>query len=187
MRVSHITKRFGTICLLAEASVLALLTTTSRAQQQQCAANQDCEDYNACTTDTCDRGGCVHTPTNAGGACGLGINDDCTNPDTCDADGHCLPNNAPDGTGCFQSGFGGGFCTAGLCAPTVFRATLLPEDGNIGSEPSDGSFLNGDPDRPVIVGHVFNNSSIAKAAAWQSTDGGQTFSLQNFPTPVLGI
>jgi len=96
----------------------------------QCLGDADCNDFNACTSDACNAGTCEHTPTNVGGPCGNTVNDICTDPDTCDANGNCLPNDAPDGGDC-----GGPDCLAGLCGPTTYRAQLLPEDGNIGSAP----------------------------------------------------
>lgn len=102
------------------------------------------DDGNRCTTDTCDgAGSCAHVPRPDGGLC-LGSNgceacqngtcvtlpagsscaltvigeDDtaCTDPDTCDESGKCLPNHALDGTPCEPDGVA---CTADVCADGV--------------------------------------------------------------------
>jgi len=59
-----------------------------------------CDDGNECTTDTCvAASGCSNTP-NTGAACGSSSDTVCDNPDTCDANGVCQPNNEPTTTVC---------------------------------------------------------------------------------------
>jgi len=59
-----------------------------------------CNDSNECTTDTCVAAtGCSNTP-NTGAACGSSSDSVCDNPDTCDANGVCQPNNEPTTTVC---------------------------------------------------------------------------------------
>ncbi len=77
-------------------------------------SGDECNDGQFCTAGACGGGG----PKPAGTTCGSDTNDECTNPDTCDASGVCQPNNAPDDTSCGDSGDecnDGQFCTAGAC------------------------------------------------------------------------
>lgn len=159
-----------------------------------CVTNLHCNDFNACTTDTCVQGFCMHAPTNAGGPCGSQIDDDCTDPDTCDADGHCLPNNAPDNTPCVNPDIGASVCTAGLCGAPSFQTAALPEDGHLGSEPTDvltfewGSGQTAaalaEPSGRKTSVRLIDSSGLDKAGIWNSTDGGETYDLQLLPTPV---
>ena len=65
-----------------------------------CATLGDCEDNNVCTTQACVASFCQFTPVVAGTVCGDQNTSECTQPDTCSADGTCLANNDPDGAAC---------------------------------------------------------------------------------------
>jgi len=58
------------------------------------------------------------TPALIGTACGDDSDTICTDPDTCDGSGTCLPNHAPDGTSCEDDLFcnGADACSNGACA-----------------------------------------------------------------------
>ncbi len=76
----------------------------------ECCGNDDCDDDNECTYDLCTLDmECLNVPQVAGFACGDDTDDDCTEPDSCDGEGNCLPNHLPDGTACSD----GVFCTDG--------------------------------------------------------------------------
>ncbi len=150
----------------------------------QCTTDADCEDFNPCTVDDCFvlAGACNNTPMPAGTSCGSIVDDHCTDPDTCDGNGQCLTNNASNGTVCTREGFGAGTCTGGLCAPVQLAVTLLPDSGFIASQAYDFAFMEGDPDRPLVVGSVTRPDTTTRAAAWHSSDGGQSFTLTVLPT-----
>ena len=65
----------------------------------------------------------VWTDRSAGNACGNDLDNDCTNPDTCNGSGVCQPNNAVNGTFC--NGLGTqcirqDICQAGVCDDNEF-------------------------------------------------------------------
>ena len=71
---------------------------------ETCDAVNDCQPGTpvVCTGDDCNNGFCNETldacdlvPTNEGGMCGDDTDNVCTDPDTCDDMGNCLPNNEP--------------------------------------------------------------------------------------------
>ena len=83
----------------------------------------DCDDHNACTTDTCDpASGCLHDPVNC-----IDDHNPCTT-DTCDPELGCLflPNTEPcdDGNACTV----GDVCDGGLCQP---GGPIACDDGNV--------------------------------------------------------
>ena len=59
----------------------------------------DCSDGNVCTSDSCDedQDNCANPPDpgQEGNFCGDDTDNECTDPDTCDDTGVCLPNNEP--------------------------------------------------------------------------------------------
>jgi subtilisin family serine protease len=63
----------------------------------------DCDDLNDCTADSCDHYGCLYENLDEGTACGSDESSACDNPDTCDADGGCLPNYEPAETLCREA------------------------------------------------------------------------------------
>jgi hypothetical protein len=66
-----------------------------------CSSDSECDDQNACTLDHCDGGACVTSGFAVLGAtCGSALNDECTDPDTCDDNGQCSPNDLAAGTAC---------------------------------------------------------------------------------------
>ncbi len=58
------------------------------------------DDSNDCTDDLCLAGVCDHQNLPANTPCGSGIDDECTDPDTCDGVGVCLANHETSGTPC---------------------------------------------------------------------------------------
>lgn len=85
-------------------------------------ATMPISDGNDCTTDFCNftTGQVTHTNKGIGAACGSQVQNDCTNPDTCDGFGNCLPNNigngafCDDGDTCTQASS----CQDGVCVGT---------------------------------------------------------------------
>jgi len=83
-------------------------------------------DGNECTADTCTPSGCQYLALD-GQPCGDPASTECTNPDTCDANGVCQPNDEDPGTPCGNPGTecknqdtcdGAGSCTDnGFMAP----------------------------------------------------------------------
>jgi hypothetical protein len=76
-----------------------------------CANAVNCDDSNPCTIETCSSGACVHTPGNAGTACGSGQTSICEAQDYCDGVSATCPNTkATQGSDCGYTGTGyGGF------------------------------------------------------------------------------
>ncbi len=65
-----------------------------------CSVDADCSDQNDCTLESCQGGNCVATgAAPLGTPCGSTTNDACTDPDSCDGAGVCLPNHAPAAVG----------------------------------------------------------------------------------------
>jgi hypothetical protein len=60
-------------------------------------------DGNECTADTCTPSGCQNLPLD-GHSCGDPSDTECNNPDTCDANGVCQPNDEDPGTPCGIAG-----------------------------------------------------------------------------------
>jgi hypothetical protein len=65
-----------------------------------CRVDADCEDVNPCAIPSCTENRCTYVNREAGTACGDPRDTACTDPDTCDGDGHCVPNHLPDGASC---------------------------------------------------------------------------------------
>jgi hypothetical protein len=88
-----------------------------------CTATPDCDDANLCTTELCQDQVCIFTPVAIGTPCGdTTTENECNQPDTCDASGVCLANSEPDGTLCED-----GHCnTQGVCDCAVDRVTAVP-------------------------------------------------------------
>lgn len=89
--------------------------------EAECAVAAECSDGIACTSDVCNSGICNNPPKAAGTACGDASNDTCTNPDTCDGAGACVPNHAANGTSCQAGAFctSGDVCSGGVCVEGV--------------------------------------------------------------------
>ena len=84
----------------------------------ECLDASVCVDGIECTDDVCDEFGfCANPPLPPGTECGDDTDDDCTDPDTCDAAGVCQDNHAPNGEPCADGEFctTGEFCTDGVC------------------------------------------------------------------------
>jgi len=90
-------------------------------QQNLEADGTNCADEgNVCTLNECQSGVCQHPPGPAGVPCGSGIDNTCTDPDTCDAFGVCQGNHATDGTICDDALFctTSSSCQSGSCGGT---------------------------------------------------------------------
>jgi subtilisin family serine protease len=71
---------------VAGAGRLDALAAAARVPVPECFSAATCDDGAACTTDTCNRGGCLHTPV------GCSDHNACNGVETCDpASGHCVP------------------------------------------------------------------------------------------------
>jgi hypothetical protein len=107
----------------------------------ECAVDGDCNDANACTTDTCSGCLCVHTPV----VCN--DNDPCT-ADSCDPSAGCQHATQPDGTPCPDATLCNGdeTCVAGVCTPGT---PLACDDGDVctvdGCSPDTGCTFTPDP------------------------------------------
>jgi len=78
------------------------------------------DEGNACTGNVCGGGACLHPPGPSGAPCGSAVDNTCTDPDTCDANGVCLAHHAPNGTACDD----GLFCTVtSACAGGVCQGS----------------------------------------------------------------
>ena len=98
------------------------------------------DDGNDCTDDVCATGACTHPSLAAGAACGDPLDDDCTNPDTCDGAGTCLDNHETDGTACTDDG---NECTDDVCATGVCTHPDHPA-GTACGDPANGDCTNPD-------------------------------------------
>jgi hypothetical protein len=77
-----------------------------------CDVDVDCDDTEPCRTSGCQGGQCVVTgPAAAGTPCGSSLDDECTDPDTCDDQGVCQRNDE------LAAPCEGGTCTGGQCIP----------------------------------------------------------------------
>ncbi len=138
-----------------------------------CNTDADCNDYNACTFDTCEVNVCVRTSEPLGTACGSDADTNCTDPDTCDGAGVCLPNAAADGTTCP----GAEPCTSGLCSPVKYTATVLEEGDNDMGVPLGGTEWG---TYVYVVGRV-SSQGVDQAAMW-TCDAELNCTLTELPT-----
>jgi hypothetical protein len=140
-----------------------------------CSIDSDCNDWNDCTNDVCIVSICTHTNVLAGTACGSTVDTTCTDPDTCDASGHCQANDVANGTDC---NFPGG-CRGGECAHWLHYGSQLPEGGFQGSEvcgAHPGGFSSA-----LVVGRV-TGGGLGHAAAWHcETSNPPTCTLVQLP------
>lgn len=120
-----------------------------------CTSDNQCNDNNACTADTCTAGACLFTPLPVGTNCGPVDQtvDTCNLQDTCNGQGACLQNLAPNGTVCPDADLCNGTekCLNGVCGdgPDPCLAPLVcdPIDGSCkctaDAQCTDGLFCNG--------------------------------------------
>jgi hypothetical protein len=85
-----------------------------------------CGSAGACENqDTCSAGVCQDAGFKAQGtACGDPGDTECDDPDTCDGQGTCRPNTAPDGLQCGALGCFGARCEDGTCTSPTTEASL---------------------------------------------------------------
>ncbi len=93
-----------------------------------------CTGFNGSTAGLCDplTGQVTHFPL-PGASCGDQTSSTCTNPDTCDAAGNCLPNHANDGNFCEADG---DTCTRDHCASG--ECVYTGQNEEIGTPCDDG-------------------------------------------------
>jgi len=106
--------------------LLPLCDETADACLPGCLSNTDCNDDNECTSDSCGATNqCQNLALTAGTPCGDTTDNACTDPDTCNGSGLCIPNHAPDGTPCPDELYCNGdeTCRVGACAPAGRRCT----------------------------------------------------------------
>ncbi|MCH8968375.1 MAG: hypothetical protein IIA66_04580 [Planctomycetes bacterium] len=128
-----------------------------------CQSDDECDDGDACTGDTCDDGGCVHTPVDCSGA-----GDQC-NTASCDpngAEGNCdtltpvadgtLCN---DGAACTENDQ----CTAGNCGGTAVDCSAAGDQCNSASCDPGGAEGNCDTLTPVADGTPCEDSDLCTA------------------------
>jgi hypothetical protein len=130
----------------------------------ECEADADCDDLNVCTADFCSSNVCGHDPL-AATSCGSSVDNDCTDPDTCDGFGVCQPNDLPDGTACGV----GGTCQAGICDPSVVATYSLSEGDYVASRPTG---LIDILDVPWIDGVAQDAMGISHAVVWEPMPDG---------------
>jgi len=124
------------------------------------------DDGNPCTADVCDESGaCVHENLPDGSACGDPTDDDCTNPDTCEA-GVCTVNHESAGAGCQSDGIE---CTADLCDGSGACTHSLLAAGSPCGNPADTTCT--DPDTCDAAGVCQGNDAGAGTAC--ASDGNE--------------
>jgi len=98
-------KQDGTLC---DDGNKCTVGETCQAGECKGGAAVTCNDYNLCTTDTCDPiGGCVYTPVQDG----LNCSSACVSNATCQS-GQCIGTNSPSGTPCDSDNLD---CTTDIC------------------------------------------------------------------------
>jgi len=116
-------------------------------------ATEECDDGNTESGDCCSSS-C--TLESAGVSCGVGTSDACTQPDTCDGAGTCLPNNAPAGAPCVDDG---NQCTDNVCNGDGTCTHPPAEAGSPCGNGSDDSCT--DPDSCDGSGACLENNEVA--------------------------
>ncbi len=173
----------GTIYILEHGSSRILRVTSDTPNPGECTGNLDCEDYNDCTSDTCDTGTCVHTPRVAVSSCGSNLDTECTAPDTCLADGTCSSNDVPDGTQCVNAGGSPDLCRAGLCGALSFIGEPFSLDEFASSEPLDFLVINASKTRRETAIKVTDDKGNVSAVILDTIDDGDTYEQHQLPTP----
>jgi hypothetical protein len=143
-----------------------------------CTDESDCDDGNDCTEDTCEDGSCRDAPSAAGVACGDSEPSDCRAPASCDGDGFCAAEAAPNGSACE-----GGSCTLGECVAGRPVGCPLAVVGDLPFEASwrtvdgvnlyDSAGCNDIPDTPdfaVIFSAPASGTYCVEAAGEVGTD-----------------
>jgi hypothetical protein len=86
----------------------------------ECETVDDCPSAEECHVVTCEDGMCVDANVDADTPCGDDTADDCNAADSCDGDGNCVENLAPDGATCTGCPLGQCSCNAGACGDCTF-------------------------------------------------------------------
>lgn len=86
----------------------------------QCRTADDCPAPDECRVVTCEDGMCVDAPEDAGVACGDDTESECNAADSCDGEGNCVENLAPNGSACTECDLGQCSCNDGACGDCSF-------------------------------------------------------------------
>jgi len=146
----------------------------------QCALNDDCDDDNPCTTDSCASGHCTNLPGSAGTTCAhanvcnaagqcveclSGAQCDDDNPCTSDlcSSGHCAHGSASGTISCGH----GGTCSGGSCVPPACTTSDDCDDDNPCTADSCASSACSNPPGPAGVGCAHGNVCNASGACVQ--------------------
>jgi hypothetical protein len=91
------------------------------------------DDGNECTNDTCGSGVCTHPNKAADTPCGSSTAGLCDNPDTCNGGGVCLANHLANATACADDGneCTNDSCNSGLCTHPAKANSTPCNDGNV--------------------------------------------------------
>jgi hypothetical protein len=126
------------------------ISTVCEPPSEPCAYDDACDDSDACTTDTCDLGGCLHTQ-DVPSCCGADADCDDGNPCTVSAcqDGACVLVDPGEASCCFAGtsafedfeGSGGGWTLSSADPAVVWRFAKDPTKAWAG----DGFLAFGDP------------------------------------------
>lgn len=156
------------------------IDVTNFATECACSADETCAPYgDACGEGVCGgNGGCNLDAAPADTPCGDDTDNECTNPDTCDGDGYCLPrhmgSNGQECLECPAGEFCGG-CEAGECADCIEVQDPVTFDSNAGQDP--------------LLGWTITTTA---GGGWQrffgipSNEEGDPF-ISNMDLPMLGI
>ena len=111
-------------------TLVTLASVASRAHGQSCKSDDECDDLDPCTTDTCPDGTCVFTPVP--GCCNTAA--DCNDSDPCTADS-CVSNacvHTPIAGCCLSAADcdDGDPCTIDACAGNLCTHTAPDSDGD---------------------------------------------------------
>ena len=119
-----------------------------------CLTVDDCDDDNACTDYLCNANLCENQLAPGGTPCGDAGATDCSNPDTCNGTGSCVPNNTNEGGPCDDGDncTDNDSCVAGVCTGISNGLCEACQQSGPGTDPVDQlSFqallkdANGDP------------------------------------------
>ena len=142
--------------------------STTTGPPPQCEIDEECLKMGdgVCETDRCIGGECVIVPDDEGTPCGDPTRDACNAADTCDGNGECLDNFAPNANGCEGCPLGVCACNDGACADCP---AFAPENNFVTARSIEGWSLSG-------------GWGLYRAAPQNQIDGERLFDSQVFGT-----